>query len=296
MSGTTYILNNIYNTSLGMETSIKTLKEGKYTFTISKTIMRYGDAIISHTYKLGGEYADCVNISYTYANNKPISVTMPHLLFEPECSLGVHLEKGSGTITMIKAAMRAAHADVPQIDDFYFDDMSHIDCNDKNMLKSPPRKPIRPVNLACFSIAYYGKTWYEMRFNATMIDSERYKQYRESMTFLTDPGKKLPFVQFLQIIKPPAEHISELKGWYTTSNTYREFFESIPKDKRCDILYYWIEPFIKHYLKDTYSEKGWKINIKRMDVRHHTGGTRKRSKRGVEPIYSLFEYRKMHNL
>jgi hypothetical protein len=281
-----------------METSIKTIKDDKYTFTISKSIMRYGGNIISHTYKIGGEYSDCVNISYTYMNNKPVSTKMPHLLYEPECSVGVRLEKGGGTITMIKAAMRLAHTDVPEIDDFQFDDMSHIDCIEKNTSKAPPRKPIRPVNLACFSIAYYGKTWYEMKFNATMMDTERYAKYRKSVSFLTDSSQMLPFIQFLQIIKPPAEHISDLEKWYTTSKTYREFFEAIPKDRRCDILYFWIETFIKHYLEGVYTEKGWKINIKTMDVQHHSGGTRKRSKRGgsSEPMYSLFEYRKIHNL
>jgi len=148
-------------------TTVNTITVGKYIFKVKKSILKYGDRIISHTYTFGGDYEDCINISYKYdQTNKPISVSIPHLLYEPECTIGQSLEKGGGTEQLIKSAVQYCYKENPSLSRFEFDDMSHIDCVEKDLTKSPPRKPIQPVNLAFFSIAYHGKTWYESRFQA----------------------------------------------------------------------------------------------------------------------------------
>ena len=130
----------------------------------------------------------------------PIRVKIPHLFYEPECAVDSFLERGGGTEIMIKTALQYAHKDVPSITIFEFDDDSHIDCIEKNMSTKPPRKSINPLNLAFFSIAYHDMTWYEARFNAKMINAEKYKQYKQSLQFLKDPTKKESFESFLQII------------------------------------------------------------------------------------------------
>ena len=42
--------------------------------------LKFTNKIICRTYKIGGDYLDCVNISYTYHDNKPVSAKLPHLL------------------------------------------------------------------------------------------------------------------------------------------------------------------------------------------------------------------------
>lgn len=269
---------------------------GKYTFKIAKNILKYDDRIISHTYKVGGDYDDCINISYKYSNNVPISVSMPHLLYEPECAIGSDLERGSGTEILIKSAIQYAYKEVPSITIFKFDDMSHIDCVEKDMTQLPPRKSIKPLNLSYFSIAYHGITWYESRFNAKMIDEAKYKLYKERLVFLTDPEKKVPFERFLEIAQP-TEGISYLENIYRSSNTYRIFFESIPTHTRCDILYPWLVTFMKHYLSDVFSEKGWMIDVTDMNSNRKRGGTymTKTRKHLRNKKYRIYNYSETHN-
>jgi Holliday junction resolvase-like predicted endonuclease len=274
--------------------SSELVQAGKYTFRIGRHIQYYRDEIIVHTYKVGGDYADCVNISYRYENNVPVQVKIPHLLYEPECATDSFLESGSGTEIMIKTSIRYSFQDVllhhvKTLPNFEFEDDSHLDCVEKNMKKLPPRKQRRPLNLAYFYIAYHGKTWYEARFNAKMIDSEKYKKYRQSLDFLTDPRQKVEFVAFLQIIGQPVQNIVET--YYRKASTYRDFFEAIPKTKRCELLSGWLYTFMNHYIGSTFSDKGWFINVHTMDTRITTGGPI------LSPTqkYRIFSYKKTTN-
>ena len=263
------------------------LKVGKNTFKVSENIMKYDERIISHTYNIGGDYEPCVTVSYKYSDNVPISASLPHLLYEPECSIGFSLEKGQGTENMIKSILRHAFKKVPNISTFSFDDMSHIDCNEKDISKSPPRKAIKPLNLAYFSIIYHGMTWYERVFHAEMKDKNSYRLYKERLSFLGDPAAKPSFHAFLEIAQPPKEQIEYLEALYIPTKTYREFFQNIPREQRCTVLYHWLHTFMKHYIGDIFTEKGWEIDIHRMS----TGGGRGRR----TTAYRVFHFRQRHN-
>lgn len=278
------------------------IQSGKYSFVVKRNIQRYNGTIINHTYMIGGDYTKCVNISYKYKNNKVVEAYIPHLLYEPECAIHSTLERGDGVVQMIKAIIQHAYKEVPSITLFKFDDMSKIDCVPKDLSKPPERKVIKPVNLAYFSIIYNGKTWYELRFNAEMIDKDKYNTYRERLLFLTDPSQKPPFERFLEIAQPPLEQVDMLKLLYDSDDatTYREFFNGIPKNKRCDILYSWLTTFMKYYIGDVYNETNWVIDVETMNrpsVGSGGGYTRKNSaKRRSPKKYRLYTYKDIQSL
>ena len=277
------------------------VKSGKYYFKITRNIETYRHMIWVHTYKIGAnvvdcDFPDCINISYIYENNKPMKVKIPHLLYEPECAVGTTLETGGGTEIMIKTAIRYAYNDVRTLPNFEFEDNSHIDCIEKDLSKSKaiPRKISKPLNLAYFYIAYHGMTWYEARFNAEMIDNKKYLKYRDSLIFLTDPSKKLSYEKFFSIIASALhdiEIIKYLEKLYNNTNTYREFFESIPKSKRCDILYTWLNTFMENYIGSVFSVKEWFINVNTMDIPKNTiGGSLKKAAH-----YKIFSYKNIQS-
>jgi hypothetical protein len=280
-----------------METNTDIIKIGKYTFEITETKMIYGTIIISHTFKIGGDYNNCISVSYTYKNNKPITAKIPHALYEPECSIGSNLEKGPGTILMLKTLLRYSYNKIPEISTFEFDDMSHIDCIPKDMSKSPPRPSSKPLSLSYLSIAYNSKTWYEEKFNAIMTDHITYKNYRDKITFLEMEDKKPSFIDFLQIAQPPKEQYEYLESIYNTSKTYRDFFNKIPKSKRCDILLPWLVHFLNHYLKGIFSTNGWEINVKTMNSMEggKTRNKRYTRKNKLYPSnYNIINYKEYH--
>lgn len=279
---------------------ITTISGGNYTFVVKRSIQSYGDTLLGRTYVLGGDYTKCITISYKYNNNTPIEASLPHLLYEPECSVGSTLERGGGSEVMIKTAIRYAHSEIPSVSVFSFDDMSKIDCLPKDLSIPPERKLLRPLNLAYFSIAYHDKTWYELRFNAEMIDKKKYTAYRSSLSFLTDSDAKPSFERFLQIAQPPVDQIETLKPLYEGAETYRDFFNAIPKAKRYDMLYYWLSTFMKHYIGRVYNEMNWQMDISTMDKHlSRSGGYTRRHKRGQSRKkiqYRLYDYKETHNL
>lgn len=269
-----------------------TITVGKYTFIITENKLIYNDRIISHTFKIGGTYDNCISISYTYRDVVPVSAKILFVKYEPEvvfknspcalgetsaeCSITNNLEKGGGTALMLKTLLRYVYKKIPSIHIFTFEDMSHIDCSQKDLSKSPPRNPERPISLAYLSIAYNSCTWYEKYFDAAMIDNTMYFNYKNALRFLTDSNSKVDFLSFLQIAKPPEDQISYLETIYTKSSTYRIFFNQIPFDNRCELLRPWLKTFIEYYLTNNYSPYNWKIDVTSSKIRNGTlnGGRR----------------------
>jgi len=124
-----------------------------------------------------------------------------------------------------------------------------------------------------------------------MLNTEQYSAYKKRLEFLISPSEKVNFLTFLQITQPHADQIEILQPIYESSSTYRDFFEAIPKEKRCKLLYFWLSTFMKHYLKGVFSENGWCIDARK----RQTGGTRKRL-RYMPKQYRLLSYAPFHSL
>ena len=263
------------------------IEKPPFTFSVKTNTMTYNDMIIGKTIRTGGDYK-CVTISYKYQNNTPISASIPLLSYEPECAVGSSLQKGTGTETLIKTAISYAYSQETSVPLFTFDDTSHIDCFEIDLTIKPPRKQRKPLNLAYLSIAYYGKTWYERTFHAKMSDETKYARYRNSLSFLTDPSTKVDFRRFLELVQPTNEQILYLEQKYNSASTYREFFNSIPRSQRCDQLFGWINPFMRYYLADVFSEKGWVIDARLINTQRG-GSTRKRNRASQMIVYNYSE-------
>jgi hypothetical protein len=268
-----------------MESESSTVIESSpYRFNVKRKILTYDGNTISLTYRVGGDYDSCITISYTFNKNTPVSASIPRLSYEPECSLGSTLQKGAGTEILIRSAIQYAYRQVPSIHRFFFDDASHIDCYEGPTQQAPPRKQKKPLNLAYLSIAYYGMTWYEKTFKAQMIDEDRFTKYRNAVSFLTDPTVMLPFATFLQITQPSADQIRLLEEPYVSSRTYREFFNSIPREKRCIALFSWINTFMQQVGAVGHIEKGWYIDAHLLQK----GGARKKTMKRLH-VYNYSE-------
>ena len=104
---------------------------------------------------------------------------------------------------------------------------------------------------------------------------------------MTDPIP--PFITFLQIIGislDSKDRIETLEKYYSKASTYREFFEAIPKIRRCEMLYGWLNTFMNHYIGNVFTDKGWYIDVNNMNTPNQTGGSLSRSMK-----YKIFSYK-----
>jgi hypothetical protein len=276
----------------------------KYRFNIvSRPLTNKEGEIYCYNFRIGGNYADCVNISVAYdAMQRPVSAKIPTLVYDTECSLAAPLDRGEGTIEMIKTLLRHVKEKIPEINEFVFEDKSNIEfltaiqncafasqnakCGTEEE-KYQKRRRKRgtyavPLVLYYFSIAFNGETWYEKHFNAYQKDTEMHKSYRKSVDDLLRKKEMKPeFNEFLRIAQPPTKYLDELQALYNSTTTYGEFFNSMPKTDRCRLVREWIPTFMEHYLAGVFKNSDWVIDVRTMDKKRnntHYGGTRKKGR------------------
>jgi hypothetical protein len=259
---------------------------GKYKFNIKDNISTTEEGLVyNRNFKIGGDYDDCVNVSIKYnTSGKAISAKIPTLVYDEECSIESPLDRGEGTILMIKTLLRYINHKIPEINEFVFEDKSNIECGTEEEKYQKRRRKrgtyARPLILYYFSIAFNCVTWYEKHFNAYQQDLLQHRKYRIRIKELLKKKEMKPsFNEFLLIAQPPMKYIEELKSLYEKNSTYGEFFTSMSKDDRCRLVREWLPTFMEYYLKDVFKNTDWVIDVRKMDEKQEQcGGTRKRSR------------------
>jgi hypothetical protein len=243
---------------------------GPYTFQIidNTLLSRDKTEIYSRNFKIGGTYPDCVNVSVIYENNKPVDACMPNLFSDPECSFSQPLDKGDGTVIMIKTLLRYVYTQLPTLTHVKFDDKSSIECATHEELKKGSRfrkkgTYVKPMPLYYFSILFNGQTWYEKHFNAKQID-DRHQLYRtriDEFLYSTDFKSNMEFDKFVSLFDKREDEMIELYQYYKNTNTFYQFVRAIPRDERCTLVGPWIEQFMKFILKDVFYNENWVIKL-----------------------------------
>ena len=260
----------MYNKTMDIDGRNKIIvKSGEYTFQIIDNTLFSRDKteIYSRNFKIGGNYPDCVNVSIIYKNNKPYDAIMPILLSDTECSFDKPLEKGGGSIIMIKTLLQYVYSQIPTLTHIRFDDKSNIECATEEELKKGSRfrkkgTYVKPMPLYYFSILFNGQTWYEKHFDAKQKDEGRHQEYRKRVDeFLhsQEYKKNISFGRFVSLFDKREEEMPELYNYYNDANTFHAFFQSIPKKDRCRLVGTWIEPVMKIILKDVFYNDNWYI-------------------------------------
>lgn len=263
-----------------MDSITTTVKVGKYTFKIIDNTLSLREQIYCRNFKIGGNQINCVNVSISYNDNQPVAAVIPHVMYDADCSEDIPLERGHGSVIMIKTLLHHIHKQLPTITEVRFEDKSNIECANEYEIKtsSKNRKQgtyVYPIPLYYFSIAFNGKTWYEKYFNARQSDTNKHDKYRatiKNLLYSEELKTKTSFMQFLEIAQPPVEIITELEQYYNNSVTFGDFFQMIPKQERCRLVREWIHIFMSHYLKDVFENTNWIIELPIVmnGVRRHT--------------------------
>ena len=102
------------------------IKNGKYIFIVTNNIETWNDVVTGINYKIGGNIRDCVNISVQFDNNMAVSASIPHTMYDEECSLYEPLGRGEGSIIMIKTLLMHIKSLHPELKKIRFDDMQGL--------------------------------------------------------------------------------------------------------------------------------------------------------------------------
>lgn len=144
------------------------------------------------------------------------------------------------------------------------DDESYIPCN---------RDTNDTVDLLTYSIANYGKTWYEKQYNGYLIPSDKYKQYQKEVENYTSAEFKSSIrwevfllVHFNSSTEFAYSHMKKNENIYAKmfkeSTTFPEFFKKISatldRSDKCAFYKHWLQQFISSVI---HIERRWIIDI-----------------------------------
>ena len=201
----------------------------------------------SDTLSIGGRRSECVNIYVNTPESLLVqrgyhqldTATIPILAWDAKCAVHKNLERGIGTISMIRVILSESLKRYPYIKRYIFKDNSLIPCDNG-----------QKISLLHLTIVKYNTSWYEQHFNAYIEDPVSRKKYKDGILILNEPALKLSFEDFKNKIKSftTESDILVLKGYYDISPTYSLFFKSIfdseGKKKQCNLIVYWIDIFL----------------------------------------------------
>lgn len=178
----------------------------------------------------------------------------------------------------------------------HFPHVLYIQLSDKSYIPCR-REWSETLDLLTYSIALYGKTWYEKTYNAEFNPSTAFLRYRNKVNTYMSPEykSKLSFDKLLKYLviysnEYARNHIysnfDTYKTMYESSDTlpifFRKLSNTVPKSDKCKLFKSWLEAFIRECIPNI--PRTWifridglplAVNVKKSRV------TRRRNRLGV---------------
>lgn len=177
--------------------------------------------------------------------------------FDKHCKLNGNLQRKSGTVNLIKVAMKFVCELYPHLSGkFKFDDNSTIHCLQGITLSLPH-----------FYWAIYSKTWYEKHLNAYPIGSDYnmeaqqvLEEYRSAIKILKRKLKEKPDIR-MHLTTMKASKRSYLLNCYDKTNSLKDFIVSFKNDGMdCSIYEGWLSKIVGP-LMSPYDQILWQMEI-----------------------------------
>lgn len=250
------------------------IKTEHYEFEIKVSERKHGDIVISKYFHLGSNDKPCLSfILYTkeaqqiLRNDIIYTANLMNIERLKECIINDvtqdFFETYSSNIELLNAFIEYIKLNYPYIKNIKLNDSSYIPCHTDDTL-----------DLLSYSIALYGKTWYEIKYKAYIKNDKKYLEQIEnyvSKKFKSSIDWNTFYNTFVILANNTIyEKMNDYKDIYEKFHTFPEFFKHIQKNlekkDKCKFFKTWLEEFIKKYI-DIHRE--WYIPLQQ------NGGKRK---------------------
>lgn len=155
--------------------------------------------------------------------------------YDQRCNTSGDMPRGSGTISMIKAALLFVFDTFPEIQTILLQDHSSVDCNETS------------IYLPHTQIIQYGKTWYERKINARLRNEKKYKCIE---AFAAHISQKPTWKHLWGFIKDEIhkEHVPSFRKaihdvWEHTGS-FREMIVYMLQNNQCHLFAEWLDLYI----------------------------------------------------
>lgn len=188
-----------------------------------------------HDVFVGGQRKGCVQIIISKRGKHTIEGTLL-IEYDRRCNIEGTLERGTGTIHLLRTAIAFAYQMYPNLQEIHLLDHSYIQCHGKRMYLAPQQ------------LTMYGKTWYERHINAVLekvADQKRLNDYRHHI--LTKPDWE-QIESFIKASHIPEKVISRMKSLYLNAKTLKEYIANVKEILGCTAYEKWLPAYVNHML------------------------------------------------
>jgi hypothetical protein len=168
-----------------------------------------------------------------------------------------------------------------------YDHIRHISLTDSSYI---PCDVDDTLNLLSYSVGLYGKTWYELNYDAYFVPRDKFIEYKCNVSEYSKKETKLVWEKFIKSIYGTLnifakeifdEHANIIRDMYNAADTYPLFFQAlskfVPKEHKCKFFKDWFERFIENFVV---VPRNWYIDLYTVRVKPmRFGGTRKSKSR-----------------
>ena len=205
---------------------------------------------------VGGKIKGCIIIEC----RKNIC-TIEKVNYDQRCNIDGNMRNGSGTISMINAAIKFIFDYFPNIQEIQLKDHSIVICNtDKN-------KNI-DIFLPHIQIIQYGKTWYERKINARLRNIKNYKYIDNFVNHITtkpDWNILWEFIKDEINVSDIIEYNTLIYNIWKNTNNFREMIIYMLKHKQCYLFVDWLDNYFIKYSKLSILNQYYIIERKNID-------------------------------
>jgi hypothetical protein len=234
------------------------------------------NGIHSITFLIGSQSDPCLYAEIKVANrtgNQRMNIQINkgiiyNIASNKSCALGEHItedymEKYSMGREILETILYYIHSNYPAIKGIKLNDMSFIPCS-----------PVETLDLLTYSIALYGKTWYEQKMGAYIENKQKYTMYqarverymsKETKASLSwsDIYNKMKSKEGTYMSEMLQKNYAEWEELFNKSETLPMFFielsKYIPRAKKCIFFKGWLEAMITSYISPI--ERSWMIDV-----------------------------------
>lgn len=229
-------------------------------------------------YIVGDERNPCIEAYVLFPDNERLHelgrtsiATLSKIDALMECSrtdiTDNYMEKYSFGTELLQYIINLISVEYKHVKYISLNDNSHVPCN---------RKTKDELDLLTYSIAKYGKTWYEIKMNVHLESKTKQQRYdKEIKNYMSEELKSIITFDdiYKQIYKNNfalnfiSTNLDFYKNIYDESTTLPVFFTKIsdlvPRSDRCKFFKDWLEWFIKNYIS---VESYWIYDIPRQNI------------------------------
>ena len=195
---------------------------------------------------VGGKIKGCIFISPV---KKDIAV-LERVVYDTRCNINGDISRSHGTVEMIKASLEFAFFIHPNLKEIHLQDHSHVLCKKTELLLGP------------LYITLYGKTWYEQKLGAKLMDDTNYvliKKYIKRVQTKPEWNNLWSFIKNTVTAESRSEVEKTIKGLWEKTDSFREMIKSMKESDQCELFVEWLHVYFIRYARLSISDQHYII-------------------------------------